>query len=293
MPGKIHMTPLPPQPLNASTSRPLGPLSSVLGLIVVLLGICALPAWSDSDSPYDRLREKMVTEQIEGRGVSSPDVLAAMRKVERHRFVPEARRDQAYSDYPLPIGDGQTISQPYIVALMTWLVEPGRNARILEIGTGSGYQAAVLAETCAEVYTVEIIPELGGRAEKLLSDLGYRNIRVKIGDGYEGWPEHAPFDGIIVTCAPSQIPQPLKDQLAEGGRLVIPVGPQDAVQHLKVLVKVKGKIADPGPLCAHGGSTGQPVLILSSSRLRLVPCRLCRRRPAQHKGQPVVSGIEG
>jgi protein-L-isoaspartate(D-aspartate) O-methyltransferase len=252
MPGKIHTTPLPPQPLNLSTLQSLNlstpqlfnPLNPVFLLIVLLLCLCSLPAWGGADPPYDRLRERMVAEQIEARGISNPRVLAAMRKVARHRFVPDSRRDQAYNDYPLPIGEGQTISQPYIVALMTSLVEPGGTAKILEVGTGSGYQAAVLAEICAEVYTVEILPALGKGAEKLLQALGYKNIRVKIGDGYEGWKEFAPFDGIIVTCAPSEIPQPLKDQLAEGGRLVIPVGPQEAVQQLKVLTKVNGQIAE-------------------------------------------------
>jgi len=213
---------------------------------------CLLPLilfflWPSSalgDRLFTPLREQMVTEQIEARGISNPRVLAAMRKVERHLFVPERRRNRAYNDYPLPIGKGQTISQPYIVALMTSLVEPDRSAKILEIGTGSGYQAAVLAEICEAVCTVEIIPALGKGAEKLLTELGYENIRVKIGDGYKGWEEFAPFDGIIVTCAPSQIPRPLKDQLAEGGRLVIPVGPRHAVQHLKVLTKVGGKIKE-------------------------------------------------
>jgi len=207
---------------------------------------CLCPSFAGCGQPlsFDFQRDRMVTEQIEARGISDPAVLEAMRKVERHRFVPFSRRHQAYDDYPLPIGEGQTISQPYIVALMTSLIEPSETGRVLEIGTGSGYQAAVLAEICAEVYTIEIIPALGRSAEKMFQALGYTSIRVKIGDGYEGWKEFAPFDGIIVTCAPSRIPQPLKDQLAEGGRLVVPVGEQQAVQYLKVLSKVNGKVEE-------------------------------------------------
>jgi protein-L-isoaspartate(D-aspartate) O-methyltransferase len=169
-------------------------------------------------------REAMVAKQIRARGIVDERVLAAMRKVPRHLFVPEAQIPHAYDDGPLAIGEGQTISQPYIVALMTELIRPGAEDRILEIGTGSGYQAAVLAELVAEVYTIEIVEPLGRRAEGLLRDLGYKNVKTRIGDGYRGWPEAAPFDAIVVTAAPDKIPEPLKQQLAPGGRLVIPVG---------------------------------------------------------------------
>jgi protein-L-isoaspartate(D-aspartate) O-methyltransferase len=147
-----------------------------------------------------------------------------MRAVPRHRFVPDELRGHAYNDGPLPIGHRQTISQPYIVALMTELVAPTAETKVLEVGTGSGYQAAVLAEIVHEVYTIEIIPELGKRSEALLTELGYENVHVRVGDGFDGWPEHAPFGAIVVTAAPERIPQPLLDQLAVGGRLVIPLG---------------------------------------------------------------------
>jgi protein-L-isoaspartate(D-aspartate) O-methyltransferase len=169
-------------------------------------------------------REGMVSRQIAARGIDDPKVLDAMRKVERHRFVPEAMRDQAYRDHPLAIGHRQTISQPYIVALMSELaqIEPGD--RVLEIGTGSGYQAAVLARMGAEVYTIEIVEELAEESTALLEELGYSSVHTRQGDGYGGWPEHAPFDAILVTAAPPEIPEPLKEQLVLGGRLVVPVG---------------------------------------------------------------------
>jgi protein-L-isoaspartate(D-aspartate) O-methyltransferase len=186
-------------------------------------------------------REKMVKLQIAHRGVRDPLVLAAMREVERHLFVPESYRNQAYADYPLPIGEGQTISQPYIVALMTEALALKRSDRVLEVGTGSGYQAAILGELCEKVFTVEIIKSLGERSKTLLAELGYENIEVKVGDGYQGWPEHAPFDAIIVTCSPTHVPQPLKEQLAEGGRMVIPVGEQ-GVQDLVILKKQDNRL---------------------------------------------------
>jgi protein-L-isoaspartate(D-aspartate) O-methyltransferase len=178
----------------------------------------------------------MVATQIEARGVKDKAVLAAMRKVPRHRFVPAVFQGLAYSDSPLSIGEGQTISQPYIVAWMTELIEPKRTMRVLEIGTGSGYQAAVLAECVAEVDSIEVVPSLGRKAAVLLRELDYRNVRVRIGDGYEGWPERAPYDAIILTAAPPErVPKPLLDQLKEGGRLVAPVGrdDQDLVQITK------------------------------------------------------------
>ncbi len=172
---------------------------------------------------------------IESRGVEDSAVIDAMRTVPRHRFVPAPLSEQAYADRPLPIGEQQTISQPYIVALMTELLDPRPGDTVLEIGTGSGYQAAVLAELVAHVYTIEIIDVLADRADSTLKALGYKNITVKTGDGYQGWKEHAPFDGIIVTAAPDHVPQPLVDQLADGGHLVIPVG--DEWQELVVLTR--------------------------------------------------------
>ncbi|MDP3285828.1 MAG: protein-L-isoaspartate(D-aspartate) O-methyltransferase, partial [Desulfobacterales bacterium] len=217
----------------------------VFGFIFILASslIYALSACAEEDVSQDfkKLRNLMVTTQIEARGVKNKKILEAMRKVERHKFVPKEYIDAAYEDHPLPIGEGQTISQPYIVALMTEVLDPDGTKKVLEIGTGSGYQAAVLAELVQSVYTIEIIDVLGKRAEKILSDLGYKNVKVKTGDGYKGWKEHGPYDAIIVTCAPSHIPQPLKDQLAEGGRMVIPVG-ERYHQELILLTKEKGMI---------------------------------------------------
>lgn len=173
---------------------------------------------------YAELRLRMVESQIARRGVADSVVLAALRQVPRHQFVPEKYRGAAYADEPLPIGEGQTISQPYIVAYMTEALELQPHDRVLEIGTGSGYQAAVLAEIVDSVFTIEIVQPLAERAESTLTSLGYANIFVRAGDGYRGWPEHAPFDAVIVTAAPDHVPQPLIDQLAPGGRMVIPVG---------------------------------------------------------------------
>jgi protein-L-isoaspartate(D-aspartate) O-methyltransferase len=169
-------------------------------------------------------RRQMVEQQIAARGIKDEHVLHAMRRVERHRFVPPAAARQAYADGPLPIGWGQTISQPYIVAYMTEALELRKEHKVLEIGTGSAYQAAVLGEIVDRVFTIEIVEELGRQAAALLADLGYENVRVRIGDGYGGWPEEAPFDRIMVTAAPDHVPQPLVDQLAVGGRMIIPVG---------------------------------------------------------------------
>ncbi|MBU0547969.1 MAG: protein-L-isoaspartate(D-aspartate) O-methyltransferase [Candidatus Omnitrophica bacterium] len=182
----------------------------------------------------------MINSQIKARGVSDERVLKAMFKVERHLFVPLAHRDLSYEDGPLPIGKGQTISQPYIVALMTELLELKEGEKVLEIGTGSGYQAAILAELAKEVYTIELLKPLAERSQKLLKELGYENIKVKHGDGFLGWSEYAPFDAIIVTCAPEEIPPVLFEQLAEGGRLVIPVGSD--YQELRQIKKKEGKI---------------------------------------------------
>ena len=182
-------------------------------------------------------REIMVSTQIEMRGMTNPAVLAAMRKVQRDKLVPDDLKPSAYADTPLPIGAGQTISQPYIVAYMTDLVNPGPAARILEIGTGSGYQAAILAEIVKEVYTIEIIPALAERAKANLTEMGYNNIHFRTGDGGPGWPEEAPFDGIIVTAAARIIPEPLITQLKPGGRMVIPVGASYQPQSLAVITR--------------------------------------------------------
>ena len=188
-------------------------------------------------------RARMVETQIVARGVRDPRVLTAMREVPRHLFVDPAQRADAYEDHPLPIPGNQTISQPYIVALMTELLELQPSARVLEIGTGSGYQSAVLGRCASEVYSIEILPELAQGAAARLKELHYDNVTVKAGDGYRGWPEHAPFDGIIVTAAPERIPEPLLEQLASGGRMVIPVG--GFFQELKVFHKgAAGKVTE-------------------------------------------------
>jgi protein-L-isoaspartate(D-aspartate) O-methyltransferase len=188
---------------------------------------------SDGMNLTDRLeRERMVEEQIAARGISDPCVLDAMKKVPRHRFVSPSRRQAAYTDRPLPIGREQTISQPYMVALMTQALELSGREKTLEIGTGSGYQTAILAELSSQVYTIERIAPLLEKAEETLSRLGYTNIRFKIFNGTEGWPEHAPYDAIIVTAGAPQVPDPLREQLAEGGRLVIPVGDRTAQELL-------------------------------------------------------------
>jgi len=180
-------------------------------------------------------REQMVISQIESRGIKNPLVLQAMKKVPRHMFVADDLKDVAYTDGPLPIGHDQTISQPYIVALMTELLNLKGGEKILEIGTGSGYQAAVLAEICSQVYSIEIVEPLALKADETLKKLGYKNVEVKVGDGYQGWEEHAPFDGIILTAAPDHIPQPLYDQLKMGARMVLPVG--NGNQELMVITK--------------------------------------------------------
>ncbi|MBN1474232.1 MAG: protein-L-isoaspartate(D-aspartate) O-methyltransferase [Syntrophaceae bacterium] len=216
---------------------------------IKLIIICAIAAAFISvvchaqvitEDDYSLLRKEMVAGQIEARGISDKSVIAALNKVLRHKFVPEKYRHLAYEDHPLPIGEGQTISQPYIVALMTEVIGPNKKMKVLEIGTGSGYQAAVLAELCGSVYTIEIVEALGLRAKLILEEL-YKNVKVKIGDGYKGWPEEAPFDAMIVTCAPTHIPKPLAGQLKEGGKMVIPVGSAGS-QELVVMTKKDGKL---------------------------------------------------
>ena len=197
-------------------------------------------AFSSQQDVHKERREKMVKDQIERRNIKDTAVLQAMRTVKRHEFVPAALINNAYSDRPLAIGYGQTISQPYIVAYMTEVIKPGPGFKVLEIGTGSGYQAAVLAAIVKEVYTVEIIPELGKASTERLKNLGYKNVQVKTADGFQGWQEHAPYDAIVVTAAAEYIPPPLIEQLKDGGRMVIPVGSPFMTQML-MLVEKKGK----------------------------------------------------
>jgi len=189
-----------------------------------------LPVPTEAMDPYSELRRLMVEEQIKARGIRDPLVIRAMEKVPREEFVPRSLRPEAYDDRPLPIGHGQTISQPYIVAYMTEKLRPRPGDKILEIGTGSGYQTAILAEIGCRVYTIEIIEELSLRAQKVLKKLGYKNIHFKVGDGYRGWPQEAPFDGIIITAAPPKIPGELKKQMKIGGKMVVPAG--DYFQYL-------------------------------------------------------------
>jgi protein-L-isoaspartate(D-aspartate) O-methyltransferase len=204
-----------------------------LTLLIFLPGKC-------EQDQFASLKEQMVQDQIVARGVQDSVTLYAMRKVPRHEFVPSQLVGYAYDDTPLPIGSEQTISQPYIVALMTELIRPHKGQRVLEVGTGSGYQAAILAEVVDSVYTIEILPELAASAAKRLKRLGYRNVVVRCGDGYLGWKDAAPFDGILVTAAAEHIPQPLIEQLKDGGVLVIPLGSMMSTQRLTVLKK-RGK----------------------------------------------------
>ena len=209
-------------------------------MILLFIAPVADQIWAgDEEDGFTALREEMVSRQIEARGVTDPAVLKAMKKVPRHLFVPIKNRKHAYGDYPLPIGKGQTISQPYIVAFMTAALNPEPQSRVLEIGTGSGYQAAILAELGCEVYSIEIIGSLAERAGETLNRLGYGNVHIKIDDGHKGWSEEAPFDAIIVTCAPEKIPPALMRQLKEGGHLIIPVGKTGGVQQM-VLARKKG-----------------------------------------------------
>jgi len=210
--------------------------------VVVLL---PSPAASGSDADFQKARENMVRFQIKSRGISNPDVLTALATVPRHLFVPEKYREQAYHDYPLPIGSGQTISQPYIVALMTDLLKLEPSHRVFELGTGSGYQAAVASRLAGAVFTVEIYEQLAESAKKRLESIGYPNVYVKLGDGYFGWEDEAPFDAIIVTAAADHIPPPLIEQLKPGGRLIIPLGSPFSVQQLVLVLKdLEGKVTE-------------------------------------------------
>ncbi|MBA7530081.1 Protein-L-isoaspartate O-methyltransferase [subsurface metagenome] len=219
----------------------------ILIFIIFLLIVIYEHDKIDEIDDYIEKRQSMVLNQLRSRDIVDSEVLQAMLTIPRHQFVDPRIRESAYNDYPLSIGEGQTISQPYIVALMTQLLELKGNEKVLEIGTGSGYQAAVLAEIVEEVYTVEIYESLSKKSEKLLTGLGYRNIKFKVGDGYHGWEEHAPYDAIIVTCAPDHVPPPLLQQIKEdGGRIVIPVGGIWMVQTLMKIEKIEGKIKSKG-----------------------------------------------
>jgi protein-L-isoaspartate(D-aspartate) O-methyltransferase len=209
-----------PSPGSAAAGG--SPSLKALAEATSLVAVCVLSLIAGDTEKWQR--ERMVADQIERRGVHNPDLLRVMRAVPRHLFVPAGLRSQAYEDHPLPIGYGATISQPHIVALMTDQLVLEKRHRVLEIGTGSGYQAAILSQLAGEVYTVEIVPELAAGAARTLRDLGYANVTVRQGDGYQGWPERAPFDRIILTAAPPEIPQVLISQLAAGGLLVAPVG---------------------------------------------------------------------
>ncbi|MCW3105870.1 MAG: protein-L-isoaspartate O-methyltransferase [Segetibacter sp.] len=206
----------------------------------IILVVFLLPFLAFQEDAFKEKREKLVEESIEGRGVKNQAVLKAMRSVKRHLFVPGNSIANAYDDRPLPIGYGQTISQPYIVAYMTEVIKPTPEFKVLEIGTGSGYQAAVLAEIVKEIYTIEIVPELGNAATERLKKVGYKNVHVKVADGYDGWKEHGPFDAIVVTAAAEFIPPPLIEQLKEGGKMVIPVGSPFLNQSL-MLIEKRGK----------------------------------------------------
>lgn len=206
-------------------------------LMLVLAAVLLVVGCAYAQSDPEQARRRMVEEQIRGRGVQAPRVLEAMLEVPRHEFVLPGDVDRAYADGPLPIGHGQTISQPYIVALMTELADPDPDERALEIGTGSGYQAAVLSRLVSHVYTIELVEPLAEAAADTLERLGYDNITIRAGDGYRGWPDEAPFDLIVVTAAPDEVPQALVDQLAVGGRMVVPVGAQHEVQELRLLAK--------------------------------------------------------
>lgn len=214
----------------------------VLLIVLFFLVLILMFTVAASGGRKENDMSQMIERDIKGRGISDPAVLRAMGRVQRHLFVDPRYRDRAYGDHPLPIGENQTISQPYIVALMTESLRLRPSDRVLEIGTGSGYQAAVLAELVKEVYTIEIVRPLAERAQALLAELGYRNVRVKFGDGYQGWVEHAPFDAVMITAAADRIPQPLIDQLREGGRLIMPLGSAGFSQALILATKRSGKL---------------------------------------------------
>ena len=215
-------------------------VSSKIACVVMVITLIPVSCGIKGETSMEQLRDLMVRNQIEARGVSDERVLAAMRRVERHRFVPGQQVASAYEDHPLPIGHGQTISQPYIVALLTELCDLDGSEKVLEIGTGSGYQAAILSLLAKSVYSIEIVEPLGKNARRTLAELGFRNVEVRIGDGYAGWPEEAPFDVIILTAAPPKIPAALLGQLADGGILVAPEG--EYAQELVIITKLGGRL---------------------------------------------------
>ncbi|MFW6043984.1 MAG: protein-L-isoaspartate(D-aspartate) O-methyltransferase [Marinilabiliaceae bacterium] len=217
-------------------------LAGIFVTTIFLIFLFFVPMENMNAQEYKEEREEMVQSQIRAKGVKDGKVLEAMRTVPRHLFVPEKMASLAYSDRPLAIGHEQTISQPFIVAFMTEALDFDKGDKVLEIGSGSGYQAAVLAEMGAEVWTIEIVPELAEMAENNLKEAGYENVHVKCGDGYKGWPEEAPFDAVIITAAPESIPDALVEQLREGGNMVLPVGPVNSVQTLKKVKKKDGKL---------------------------------------------------
>jgi protein-L-isoaspartate(D-aspartate) O-methyltransferase len=223
--------------------RRLGPLSALMAATLLLPALRSAPpeGQSGSEDAFALRRKAMVEEQVAGRGVRDPRVLGALSAVPRHLFVPADLKDEAYGDFPLPIGEGQTISQPYIVALMTESAGLRAGQKVLEVGTGSGYQAAVLSKLAGTVFSVEINDLLARRAAATLAALGYANVRVRSGDGFFGWPEEAPFDAVLITCAVDRVPPRLFDQLAEGGRLVLPLGDARSYQTLTVVTKKAGK----------------------------------------------------
>jgi protein-L-isoaspartate(D-aspartate) O-methyltransferase len=256
----------------------------VLIAVTLLSGALLQAGWgirlSRAQAPdsFQEARRAMVARQLQGRDITDLRVLQAMGTVPRHRFVPETLAFQAYQDHPLPIGAGQTISQPYIVALMTQWAEVHPQDKVLEVGTGSGYQAAVLAELAGQVFSIELLPDLARRAAARLKELGYGRVRVKCGDGYQGWPEKAPFDAILVTAAASQVPPALAAQLKEGGRLVIPLGPPYGAQTLVKWRRVKGKLVKEASL---------PVMFVPLVRPRAPQAAPGMTRPATPPTRPV------
>ncbi|HZE21628.1 MAG TPA: protein-L-isoaspartate(D-aspartate) O-methyltransferase [Desulfobaccales bacterium] len=235
--------------INRSGLRPKSLIAvGLLAGALFLAGLGIRFSEAQTGDSFQEARRAMVVRQLQGRDITDPRVLQAMGTVPRHRFVPEAPAFQAYQDHPLPIGSGQTISQPYIVALMTQWAEVHPQDKVLEIGTGSGYQAAVLAELAGRVFSIELLPNLAREAAARLKELGYGQVRVKCGDGYQGWPEEAPFDAILVTAAAPRVPPALAAQLKEGGRLVIPLGAPHGAQTLVKWRQLRGKLKEEASL---------------------------------------------